>query len=263
MRALRKRVSSAHVISLIALFVAISGTTFAAVTVTSREVVNNSLKTKDLKDGKAVTGADVVDGSLGGTDVVDGSILTEDLADGAVTGGKIADAQVGSVDLSDQSVTTDKLADAAVTAGKLADTAVTVAKIADSAVTGAKIADSAVTVAKIADSAVTGAKIANGTVGATDLASDAVTAPKLAAITARPTDDIDVPAGESRAGTASCDAGEVAISGGIHFDTANNADTDFGVLHSYRSTQTSWLVRAFNNSGAQQTFQAYAFCLGD
>ena len=42
---------------------------------------------------------------------------------------------------------------------------------------------------------------------------------------------------------------------------ANNADKDFGVLHSYR-LGNGWLVRAFNSSGVPQTMQVYVFCLG-
>jgi hypothetical protein len=70
---IRSRVSSAHVLGLIALFVALGGTAVAATfgnnSVKSRHVVDNKLKSKDLKDGKAVQTEDVVDGSLASADL--------------------------------------------------------------------------------------------------------------------------------------------------------------------------------------------------
>jgi len=70
---IRTRVSSAHVIAAIALFVALGGTAVAATfgnnSVKSRHVVDNKLKSKDLKDDKAVQSADVTDGSLGSVDL--------------------------------------------------------------------------------------------------------------------------------------------------------------------------------------------------
>lgn len=70
---IRERVSSAHVIAVIALFVALGGTAFAATfgnnSVKSRHIVDNKVKSKDLKDDKAVQSADVTDGSLGSADL--------------------------------------------------------------------------------------------------------------------------------------------------------------------------------------------------
>jgi hypothetical protein len=70
---IRSRVSSAHVLGLIALFVALGGTAVAATfgkdSVKSRHVVDNKLKAKDLKDGKGVKSEDVVDGSLASGDL--------------------------------------------------------------------------------------------------------------------------------------------------------------------------------------------------
>ena len=70
---IRERVSSAHVIAAVALFVALGGTAVAATfgnnSVKSRHVVDNKLKSKDLKDDKAVASVDVTDGSLGSADL--------------------------------------------------------------------------------------------------------------------------------------------------------------------------------------------------
>jgi hypothetical protein len=69
---LRRRPSPAVVISLVALSVALAGSAYAAIgknTVRSRQVKNNSLTSVDLRNGRAVKGADVVDGSLSGADI--------------------------------------------------------------------------------------------------------------------------------------------------------------------------------------------------
>lgn len=63
------RLSYANVIATVALFVALGGVGYAAATINSRDVIDNSLKSVDLKDGKAVKGVDVTDGSLTGADI--------------------------------------------------------------------------------------------------------------------------------------------------------------------------------------------------
>ena len=53
-----------HHIALLALFIALGGTAWAAATINSKDVVDNSLKSVDLKDGKGVKAADVAPGEL-------------------------------------------------------------------------------------------------------------------------------------------------------------------------------------------------------
>jgi hypothetical protein len=54
----RRRLSFANVISLIALFVALGGSSFAALTVTGKHVKNSSLTGKDVRND-SLTGRDV------------------------------------------------------------------------------------------------------------------------------------------------------------------------------------------------------------
>jgi hypothetical protein len=56
-------------LALLALFIALGGSAYAAAKIDSRDIANNAVKSKDLKDGKAVAGADVVDESLTGADI--------------------------------------------------------------------------------------------------------------------------------------------------------------------------------------------------
>jgi len=70
---IRSRITSAHVLAATALFVALGGSAVAATfgnnSVKSRHIVDNKVKSKDLKDGKAVQTADVVDATLASADL--------------------------------------------------------------------------------------------------------------------------------------------------------------------------------------------------
>jgi hypothetical protein len=67
-RRIRSRISSAHILAATALFVALGGSAVAATfgnnSVKSRHIVDNKVKSKDLKDDKAVQTEDVVNGTL-------------------------------------------------------------------------------------------------------------------------------------------------------------------------------------------------------
>ena len=73
MSSLRSRLTFANTVSLIALFVALGGTSYAAFTVTGKHVKNSSLTGKDLKNS-SVTGADVKNRSLSGGDFKRGQL---------------------------------------------------------------------------------------------------------------------------------------------------------------------------------------------
>src|SRR3954468_12815112 len=75
---LRGRLTYANVVATLALFVALGGSSYAAVTLTGRNIKDSSLTGRDVKD-KSLAGADVKDSSLTGSDVRNGSIGTDDL----------------------------------------------------------------------------------------------------------------------------------------------------------------------------------------
>jgi hypothetical protein len=75
---IRRHLSFANVVSVIALFVALGGVAYAAGTIGSADVINNSLLSADLKDNQ-VKSVDVRDdslagGGLTGTDIVESSL---------------------------------------------------------------------------------------------------------------------------------------------------------------------------------------------
>ncbi|QIG43567.1 hypothetical protein G5V58_13075 [Nocardioides anomalus] len=76
---MKLRPTPALVVAVLALVVALGGTSYAAAKIGSAQIKNNSVKGKDVKDG-SLTGKDVKDGSLTGADVADGSLSPADLA---------------------------------------------------------------------------------------------------------------------------------------------------------------------------------------
>ena len=66
---IRDRLTYANVMATIAVFIALGGVAWAAATIDSKDVVDGSLKSIDLKDEKGVTGDDVVPDSLTGAGI--------------------------------------------------------------------------------------------------------------------------------------------------------------------------------------------------
>jgi len=64
-RKLNTRISPAAVLAMVALFVSLGGISYAAATIGSSEIENNSIKSKDIRN-KTVTGKDVRANALGG-----------------------------------------------------------------------------------------------------------------------------------------------------------------------------------------------------
>jgi hypothetical protein len=81
---MKLRPTPAVVVAVLALVVALAGTSYAATQIGSSQIKNNSVKGKDIKD-KTLTGKDVKDGSLAGAHVQDGSITGADVQDGSLT----------------------------------------------------------------------------------------------------------------------------------------------------------------------------------
>jgi hypothetical protein len=103
-QSIRSHLSFANVISVIALFVALGGASYAAVTlpknsvgakqikkngVGASEIKKNAVRASEIKSN-AVSGGDVKDSGLTGADVADGSLGGADLADDSLTAADIA-----------------------------------------------------------------------------------------------------------------------------------------------------------------------------
>ncbi len=84
------------IVALIALFVALGGTAYAAATIGSGQIIDESIKSQDIKNGE-VKNADLGTDAVGSGKISDGQVKAADIANGAVTSDKLATAAAASV----------------------------------------------------------------------------------------------------------------------------------------------------------------------
>jgi hypothetical protein len=113
MQWIRSHLSFANSISLIALFVALGGTSLAAVTLTK-----NSVGTKQIKKD-AVTASEVKRNAVGASEIRSNAIASGDIADNGVGGADLSDSSVGAGELSDNSVGSGEVTDGSLTENDL------------------------------------------------------------------------------------------------------------------------------------------------
>jgi hypothetical protein len=134
-----KRPSHSTVVSYLALFVALGGTTaYAANTIGSADVTNESLRSRDIKNGQ-IKSADIGRNQVTTAKIKAGNVGTADIADGAVNSAKVSDESLTSTDLATNSVSAAEIADNAITGAKVGDDTLTAADIAGADVNGGKI----------------------------------------------------------------------------------------------------------------------------
>ncbi len=92
-RRFRSHLSFANVMATMAVFIALGGTSYAAVMITGA----------DVRDG-SLTGRDVRDSSLGASDVISSSLGTGEIRDGSLNGRDVRDSSLGSSDVIDGSL---------------------------------------------------------------------------------------------------------------------------------------------------------------
>ena len=145
MQWIRSHLSFANVISLMALFVALGGTTYAAVTlpknsVGARQIKKNAVRAAEVRKNavgaseirsNAVVGGDVLDGGIGSLDILDGNLTAADLGNNSVGSGELAPNSVGSSELADNSVGSSELAADSVGNSELADNSVGSGEVTD------------------------------------------------------------------------------------------------------------------------------------
>ena len=250
-RSFRSQLTYANVTSSLALFLVIAGgAAFAATaaknSVTSKSIKNGAVKSKDLKDGKAVAGVDVADDSLGGADINEASLALPSTASPTGPAGGALKGSYPYPGLATNAVTADAIAGGAVTAAKLGDDSVTAAKLGDDSVTSATVAANSLTAADIGPSAVGNSE--------------------LGPIVVRASAIVVVPPGESRNATAFCNAGEVAISAVTRWQSGALTDTDNLVtvhsgVQSAGQDPTGVFGRGRNNTASNKNWQVLAVCL--
>jgi hypothetical protein len=103
LRRLRPR-SAYDLIALFALFAAIgTGGAYAADTIGSSDVIDESLLSQDIKNGE-VKSADLADGSVGTSKIINGQVGTGDLAASSVTTGKVLNNTLTGTDIAESTL---------------------------------------------------------------------------------------------------------------------------------------------------------------
>jgi hypothetical protein len=86
------------VVATLALFVALGGSSYAAVQISSRQIRDSSVRGVDLRKGSVGT-RELRDGALGSSDLRNGSVGTREVLDGALGSGDIRDRELTGEDV--------------------------------------------------------------------------------------------------------------------------------------------------------------------
>jgi endosialidase-like protein len=115
---LRSRLSLAHLLSALALFVALGGSAYAANTVFSTDIVDGEVKSVDIGTGEVksldvangvLTSDDLAPNSVGSAKITDRQVKNDDLSVGASSSNTIADGGIQGIDVKDGTLTIPKL----------------------------------------------------------------------------------------------------------------------------------------------------------
>ena len=159
-----------NVCSVLALTIALgTGTAYAANTVGSDDIIDESIQSVDIKNGE-VSSNDLKNGNVKVADlgadavptakILDGTIGTADLADGAVDSSKVANESLTSADLATDSVGATEIADDTIDSGEIVNDSLFASDLAANSVTSSELADNAVGSAEVANNSLTTADIA-------------------------------------------------------------------------------------------------------
>jgi hypothetical protein len=96
-RRLRPRLTYANIVSTLCLFIVLGGTAYAAATIGSAQVIDESLQSVDLKNNAAVRSADVVNDN-----VANGGLAGLDIRANTVTGADVDESSLGKVPNADK-----------------------------------------------------------------------------------------------------------------------------------------------------------------
>jgi hypothetical protein len=150
MQWIRNHLSFANAISMIALFVALGGSSIAAISLSknsvgTKQIKKNGVRAIDISRNavgaseirsNAVAGGDIVDNGVGGADIADNGVGGADIADNAVGGSEIAGNAVGGSEIGDGQVGSSEIGDAQVGSSEVGPDALTADDILGSSLDG-------------------------------------------------------------------------------------------------------------------------------
>ena len=179
-----------HHLGLIALFFALSGTSYAVATgsISSREIRNGTIVGKDVRNNR-LSGADIDNNSLRSRDVRDGALISADVLDASLNGGDLANGSVEGLDVRD---------------GTVGD---------------ADLGGNSVSSDELTTGSVRGAEVQNGSLRSQDLQAGLLTSNANVRFAA-----YNVPASATAGAAAGCPSGQRALGGGVSFNTSDADD---------------------------------------
>ncbi|HXQ89469.1 MAG TPA: hypothetical protein VN733_07480 [Solirubrobacterales bacterium] len=123
MNTLKRHLTVANVLSITAVFIALSATAVAATKLSAGQVKAVNIAPQAVTNAKiktqAVTSGKIKNGGVNALDIGAGQVTNEKIATGAVTGKKIAKKAVSPRTIAEEAVTTDKIAKESIVAAKL------------------------------------------------------------------------------------------------------------------------------------------------
>jgi hypothetical protein len=139
-RRARGRLTYANVASTLALLFALgTGGAYAANTIGSSDIIDESIQSVDLKNGQ-VKGADIAGNSITSNRIYPGSITNSDIGAGAVDGAKVLDNSLGTSDVATNSLFGSDIFDGTLTSADIGTSAVASSEIANGSIVSADIA---------------------------------------------------------------------------------------------------------------------------
>jgi hypothetical protein len=114
MKWIRSHMSFANLVSLMALFIALGGTTYAAValpknSVGAKQIKKNGVGASEIKKN-AVRAAEIKSSAVGASEIKSNAVASGDIADNGVGGADLADSSVGSGEVTDDSLSAADIA---------------------------------------------------------------------------------------------------------------------------------------------------------
>lgn len=139
-RRARGRLTYANVASTLALLFALgTGGAYAANTIGSSDIIDESIQSVDLKNGQ-VKGADIASNSITSNRIYPGSVTNTDIGAGAVDGAKVLDNSLGTNDVATNSLFGSDIFDGTLTSADIGTSAVASSEIANGSIVSADIA---------------------------------------------------------------------------------------------------------------------------
>jgi hypothetical protein len=118
----RRRLSFANVTAALALFIALGGSSYAAIRIGSDQIANNSVSSKDLRNNH-IRGRDIRKDTIRGTDIRDSDLQGRDVRNDTIAGADIKESSLGVVPRAQDAQTlAGKPASAFLGSGQLAKT---------------------------------------------------------------------------------------------------------------------------------------------